>query len=106
MSHHNAVAGQLQERLHKLLDRVGRIEGDLRAPHDRDWPDRATELENDDVLQGLDELSRAEVRRILLALKQIENGHYGVCSTCGQPLSTARLAAVPTATTCVGCARQ
>jgi hypothetical protein len=70
MSHYSAVASQLQERLHKLMDRVGRIEGDLRAPHDRDWPDRATELENDDVLQGLDELSRAEVRRILLALKR------------------------------------
>lgn len=104
MSNYSGVASQLQERLASLLRRVERIEGDLRSPHDRDWPERATELENDEVLVGLDELSRREVRQIRRALKRIETGHYGVCSACGEPISAARLTAVPTAVTCLDCA--
>lgn len=93
----------LQERLDRLLRRVGKIEGELRSTHDRDWQERAGELENDEVLEGLDELSRAEVRQIREALRRIESGSYGICSHCSRAISAERLAAVPTAVTCVGC---
>lgn len=106
MSNDDAVERQLQERLAELLRRVGTIEGDLRSAHDRDWPERANELQNDEVLEGLDEMSLREIRQIRGALKRIESGHYGVCSTCGQSISAARLMAVPTAATCVHCAPQ
>jgi len=33
---------------------VSRIESDLRAPHAADWTEKATELENDEVLEHLD----------------------------------------------------
>ena len=104
MSKHGAVRMQLQERLDQLLRRVGKIEADLRSTHDRDWQERASELENDEVLEGLDEMGLAEVRQIREALKRIESGTYGICSNCGQPVSPARLAAVPSADTCVVCA--
>ena len=104
MSNFEAVGRQLQDRLTQLMRRVGTIEGDLRAPHDRDWPDRANELQNDEVLESLDEMSRKEVEEIRGALKRIEDGHYGVCVTCGQSIGAPRLTAVPTAVTCVRCA--
>jgi DnaK suppressor protein len=104
MSNHGAVGLHLHERLDRLLRRVGEIEGDLRSTHDRDSQERAGELENDEVLEGLDEMSLAEVRQIREALKRIESGSYGICSHCRQPISAERLAAVPTAATCVGCA--
>ena len=72
--------------------------------HDDDSQERATETANDEVLEGLDEIGRAEVRRIRNALNRIENGSYGICSNCGQPVSAARLAAVPSTDTCVVCA--
>ena len=106
MSNDDAVERQLQERLAELLRRVGRIEGDLRSAHDRDWPERANELENDDVLEGLDEMSLREVRQIREALKRIEAGTYGMCAACGQPIGTARLTAIPTAVNCMECALQ
>ncbi|MDK9700931.1 MAG: TraR/DksA family transcriptional regulator [bacterium] len=34
------------------------------------------------------------------ALKRIEDGTYGVCSTTGQPIEYARLEAIPTTTKC------
>lgn len=103
MSNYDTVGTQLQERLAELLRRVGRIEGDLRSAHDRDWPERANELQNDEVLEGLDEMTLREVRQIRGALKRIESGDYGVCAACGEPIGAARLTAVPTAVTCIQC---
>ena len=105
MAKHDAVQAQLRERLAELLRRVGTIEGDLRSAHDRDSQERASETENDEVLEGLDEMSLAEVRQIRHALKRIESGDYGICSKCGQPISAARIAAAPSAATCVACAQ-
>ena len=37
------------------------------------------------------------------ALARIEDGSYGVCASCGQPIGKARLQAFPRATLCVAC---
>ena len=104
MPEHNAVRTQLEERLAELLGRVRKIEGDLGSTHDDDSQERASEIQNDEVLEGLDEIGRTEVRQIRNALNRIESGNYGICSNCGQPISAARLAAVPSTDTCVVCA--
>ena len=105
MSEHDALRMQLESRLARLLRRVEKIEGDLRQTHDPDWQERATELENDEVLEGLDEMTLREIEQIRTALKRIETGSYGTCSACGQPIGTERLIAVPSAITCVACSR-
>jgi DnaK suppressor protein len=104
MPNRDILQKQLQERLTELLQRVGKINEDLRSTHDRDSQERASERENDEVLEGLDEMSLAEVEQIREALKRIERGSYGVCANCGQPISAARLAAAPSTDTCVVCA--
>lgn len=101
----DAVRRQLEDRLAVLLRRAGKIEVDLQQPHDPDWQERATEVENDEVLEGLDEMTLEEIRQIRTALRHIESGRYGMCSTCGRPIGAARLAAVPSASTCVACSR-
>jgi len=103
MTSRDAARAQLEHQLARLLEGVGKIGGDLRQAHDRDWPEQAIELENDEVLKGLDELTLNEVRRIRAALGRIANGTYGVCSTCGRAVSTVRLAAIPSAVTCLSC---
>ena len=37
------------------------------------------------------------------ALERIEAGTYGICRTCGGPISKKRLEAVPNATQCISC---
>jgi len=101
----DTVRTQLEGRLADLLRRAGKIEGDLKQPHDRDSEERATELENDEVLEGLDEMTLAEIQQIRTALKHIESGSYGMCSTCSRPIGAERLAAVPSASTCIACTR-
>lgn len=99
-----AIRAQLEQRLDVLLSRVSRIRGDLRRPTDRDWQERATEVENDDVLEELDDVSRGEAAAIRAAVRRIDAGTYGRCARCGSAIGDARLTALPFATTCVACA--
>jgi DnaK suppressor protein len=49
--------------------------------------------------QGRDQLAGIEA-----ALRRVDDGSYGCCESCGQPIAPGRLAARPTATRCVACA--
>jgi RNA polymerase-binding transcription factor DksA len=105
MSSHSRLRAQLEERLADIRQRVGRIEADLRRQHDPDWAEQATELENDEVLEGLDDLGRAEVEAIRDALHRIENGTYGFCVDCHEAIDEKRLQAAPTASACILCVK-
>lgn len=37
------------------------------------------------------------------ALKRLDDGEYGLCQECGEPIAPARLRAMPEVTTCVRC---
>jgi DnaK suppressor protein len=45
-----------------------------------------------------------ELNRIEAALRRIEQGEFGECRHCGEPIATGRLEADPTASLCVACA--
>jgi len=53
---------------------------------------------------GLLEAARGHLADVDQAIRSIEAGIYGVCERCGQPISAERLAARPSARTCIGCA--
>lgn len=44
-------------------------------------------------------------RRVTRALEKIEDGTYGTCDSCGQPIPAGRLRAVPQSVLCMECAR-
>jgi DnaK suppressor protein len=48
--------------------------------------------------------ARDKLAAIGAALRRLEEGRYGVCDRCGQPIGAERLAARPAATTCIRCA--
>ena len=43
------------------------------------------------------------IKKIEEALRRIEDGTFGECDECGEPIELRRLEARPTATLCVGC---
>jgi len=55
------------------------------------------------VLRELGEAQQREVGLIDDALRRMEAGTYGVCVDCGNPISEARLRALPFATRDAGC---
>ena len=101
-----ALEKTLRARLDHLTQRLTAVDGRLRAPLDDDSEERATEVENDDVLERLDVATRAEAGLILRALRRIANGSYGTCAVCGSTIDRARLEAAPTAIACRRCATE
>ena len=104
MQTHDDVRNELGRRLDVLARRAGRIEADLRRVLDPDWAEQAADAENDEVLTGLDALTRVEVREIHEAVRRIDTGRYGTCTSCGHAISPERLAALPATPLCVACA--
>jgi RNA polymerase-binding transcription factor DksA len=44
---------------------------------------------------------RAELEEVEIALGKLDDGTYGACETCGQPIAAARLEAMPQARFCI-----
>jgi DnaK suppressor protein len=55
------------------------------------------------MLLGLSERERGMLREIDEALDRIDEGTYGICEECGEPIAETRLKALPYATLCVDC---
>jgi RNA polymerase-binding protein DksA len=88
----------------ELQQRLARIEENHRRPLAQDSTERATELEDLDVVDALGNEARFELRQITDALARIETQDYGICEACGEPIREARLLAYPHAAKCIDCA--
>ncbi len=94
---------KLLTRLNELEERLQNIEHDLDMPRDADVEERATEREDDEVLETMGNNGLVEIEAISAALHRIENNAYGKCIECGNAISTARLDILPTAVKCRNC---
>ena len=104
MSNYADLAEKLRARLAELTARADDIEGDLRGALDADFSEQAIDLADDEALEGVDDVLRAEARQITFALQRIEAGTYGTCANCGADIPAERLEAQPIATRCLACA--
>ncbi len=95
---------KLQARLAELDDRLRGIEENLDEPQSPDTEERATEREGDEVLESLGNRGLAEIRMIEAALSRVEDGSFGVCVSCGNPISDKRLELLPHTPRCKKCA--
>lgn len=68
-----------------------------------DTVDVASQETDRKILLALRERDRQRAKDIRRALRQMEQGSYGICDECGEPIATARLRAFPTTTLCVHC---
>jgi DnaK suppressor protein len=70
-------------------------EGDLSQQHHEEW-----------IFLNRNTIDMKLLREISDALQRIEQGTYGVCLECEEPISVKRLDAVPWARYCVTCQEQ
>lgn len=101
------IAAQKQTLLARraeLAANLSDIEHQLDAPAPKDWEDRSSERQGDEVLEALGQAEWNEVIRIDAALERIENGEYGACAKCGNDIADARLELLPDTPLCVACA--
>lgn len=69
--------------------------------HDPDGSPVSTEWSR---LAGMQLETAAEISAIRAALGRLERGTYGICASCGRPISPARLRIRPMVDRCVDCA--
>ncbi|WP_168801132.1 TraR/DksA family transcriptional regulator [Rhizobium rhizophilum] len=94
----------LLARKDEIGRRLKKIDTDLGTLKSADSTERATESENDEVLEEFGQVGEEELRAIDAALDRIANGRYGQCVTCGELISIERLNAVPHTPFCKDCA--
>ena len=107
MSSIQKTIDHLQTLRDELTHRIEAIDTDVhhkKEPVEKDFAEQVTQCENDEVLAALDEEAQQTVMLIDAALARINDGSYGICSSCGIKIPDERLAALPYATTCVKCA--
>jgi DnaK suppressor protein len=104
------MAQKYRERLlaeqRQVEQRIFRIEADLHdmeSERDIEYTDHAQEEAVNDPMIAQDERSRHLIEEIQVALARLDEGTYGACERCGEPINPARLEALPTARRCVPC---
>jgi RNA polymerase-binding protein DksA len=98
-----------EQRAHSLeivAEQEDELSGLMRDSGDGAGQDQAdlgaTTFERDHEMSVLNS-EREKLAQIDRALARIEDGTYGVCESCGQPIGKLRLMAFPRATLCMTC---
>ena len=103
MSHDRFIQA-LRERKAYLEETLDKIEAALDEPPSKDFEERATEREGDEVMESLGTVELAELRQINAALDRVEADTYGICVSCGEDISDERLEVLPHTPKCRNCA--
>lgn len=101
-----ALRSREEERLAALtrdFDGVVAASRDTNADDEHDPEGQTIAYERSQVAALVDQ-ARGHLAEIEAALTRLEQGTYGICARCGEPIAPGRLEARPTARTCVRCA--
>lgn len=89
--------------LARYRDELDRVDEQL-ASRETEDVERATEQWDAQVLSRLGDSDAKLLAEIVAALHRIDDGTYGKCVHCGEPIGTDRLDALPAIATCYACA--
>jgi DnaK suppressor protein len=102
------VRRRLRERADELaleLAAVAPTEAAAGAHEVGDLKDQAASEAEEQVVDAGAERDLAELRAVTAALQRLDDGRYGLCVDCGEPIDAGRLRAQPAAPRCIACQR-
>lgn len=102
-SEYAALRKELEAKKSELAARLDRITKNVRRGYHPDSKERAKELEDIEVVDALGNESRRELALIANAMQRMDDGTYGVCKECGEPIGDKRLKVQPYADECIEC---
>jgi DnaK suppressor protein len=100
------LKSMLEQRLQALesMEAPSAPDAGLPVPEVESSPlDRATVRLLNDLSREAADHHAAEMQVLRHALAKFEDGSYGLCENCGQPIGTSRLLARPEARLCIAC---
>ncbi|MDH5393387.1 MAG: TraR/DksA family transcriptional regulator [Gammaproteobacteria bacterium] len=109
MIDYQSYKNQLENLRNDYTRRVAELGKDIHhteEPVEKDFSEQATQLENSEVLNALDDEARSALIQIDNALFRLSNNSFGICEKCGGNINEKRLRAIPYASLCIKCAEQ
>jgi len=109
----NKLRAQLKSERKRLNEELAQLEASVPTSEERreGSPFGKREEEATEVLElekrlALENRIRQELAGIEHAMHKFEEGTYGFCDSCGQPIDPERLEALPQASLCLNCKAQ
>jgi DnaK suppressor protein len=94
---------KLQREKEYLLVEVERLRATLKTEVDPDADEGDPDLVEREKVIALVNTIEHRLEAVEHALRHAEEGTYGICERCGEPIDPARLEALPEATLCIKC---
>ena len=106
----NVLRSQLENEHKRIMEELNQLEASIRPVEERregspfgKREEEATESFELEKRLALEKRVRDNLADVERALHKFEEGSYGLCDSCGQPIDPARLEALPQASLCVTC---
>jgi DnaK suppressor protein len=98
----------LAEKINELLNEAGKTVTDLTDGRENtaDMNDRATIESEVNLELRIRDRERRLIFKMREAIQRIDEGTFGICDECGEPISVQRLMARPVTTFCIECKKQ
>lgn len=105
MKHHRTISQveQLEAERAQVLLKLEHLHEILKSEVDADLSEGDPELAEQEKTLAVAQSLERKLASIDYALRQVQNGAYGICERCGEPIDPARLEAVPETTLCLKC---
>lgn len=97
------LRGMLEQQLRNLQHDAGNLNAVTNSAALADVNDQAT-LESERSFElRIKDRERKLIGKVQDALRKMADGSYGICESCGEPISVKRLQARPVTTYCINC---
>ncbi|MER6514852.1 TraR/DksA C4-type zinc finger protein [Nonomuraea sp. NPDC001636] len=94
---------RLEDMLAELDRSIGVLQGDPVAIREHSAADAGSDLTDADRAQAMLTVATAQRRAVTEAIRRLDEGAYGRCVDCAEPVPEGRLEARPEAARCVPC---
>jgi len=109
----NLLRSHLESEQKRLIEELEHLKSSVRPADERregspfgKREEEATESFELEKRLTLEKRIRDQLAEVEHALHKFEEGTYGLCDSCGQPIDPARLEALPQANLCLNCKAQ
>jgi len=107
------LRSRLENEREHLIEQLNQLEASVRSVEERregspfgKREEEATETQELEKRLALEKRIKDQMAGVEHALHKFEEGTYGLCDGCGQPIDPARLEALPQANLCMSCKTQ
>lgn len=97
---------RLQQELEETMSEIARLEERLEGKGDYGLGKGDPSIYEWEMCLALKQRAQNKARSLEVALRKAEEGDYGICEVCGQPIDPARLAILPDTKRCINCAQK